>query len=60
MAKRDLILLAVADEEAGGTGASSIVEKHSELIRGAEFLLNEGDVVYVKNGKVQQYGVDVM
>ncbi len=58
--KRDLILLAVADEEAGGTGAASIVEKYPELIRGAEFLLNEGDVVYVKNGKVLQYGVDVM
>lgn len=58
--KRDLILLAVADEEAGGTGASSIIEKHPELIRGAEFLLNEGDVVYVKNGKIEQYGVDVM
>lgn len=58
--KRDLILLAVADEEAGGTGATSIIEKHPELIRGAEFLLNEGDVVYVKDGKVQQYGVDVM
>ncbi len=58
--KRDLILLAVADEEAGGTGASAIIEKYPELIRGAEFLLNEGDVVYVKNGKVQQYGVDVM
>lgn len=58
--KRDLILLAVADEEAGGTGASSVIEKHPELIRGAEFLLNEGDVVYVKDGKVVQYGVDVM
>src|ERR1700752_137049 len=58
--KRDLILLAVADEEAGGMGASSIIEKYPELIRGAEFLLNEGDVVYVKDGKGQQYGVDVM
>lgn len=58
--KRDLILLAVADEEAGGIGATSIIEKHPDLIRGAEFLLNEGDVVYVKDGKVQQYGVDVM
>jgi len=58
--KRDLILLAVADEEAGGTGAISIIAKHPDLIAGAEFLLNEGDVVYVKDGKVQQYGVDVM
>lgn len=58
--KRDVILLAVADEEAGGTGARSIVEDHLDLIRGAEFLLNEGDVAYVKNGKLQRYGVDVM
>jgi len=58
--KRDVILLAVADEEAGGTGARSIIENHLDLIRGAEFLLNEGDVAYVKNGKLQQYGVDVM
>ncbi|HEY7786285.1 MAG TPA: M20/M25/M40 family metallo-hydrolase [Pyrinomonadaceae bacterium] len=58
--KRDVILLAVADEEAGGSGATSIIEKHGELIRGAEFLLNEGDVPYVKNGKLEQYGVDVM
>jgi acetylornithine deacetylase/succinyl-diaminopimelate desuccinylase-like protein len=58
--KRDLILLAVADEEAGGTGATTMIEKYPELIRGAEFLLNEGDVVYVKDGKVEQYGVDVM
>ena len=58
--KRDLILLAVADEEAGGSGARSIIENHPDLIRGAEFLLNEGDVAYVKDGKLQQYGVDVM
>ena len=58
--KRDLILLAVADEEAGGTGATAMIEKYPELIRGAEFLLNEGDVVYVKDGKIEQYGVDVM
>ena len=58
--KRDVILLAVADEEAGGAGARSIIENHPELIRGAEFLLNEGDVAYMKNGKLQQYGVDVM
>ena len=58
--KRDVILLAVGDEEAGGAGAASIIKDHFDLIRGAEFLLNEGDVAYVKNGKVQQYGVDVM
>ena len=58
--KRDVILLAVADEEAGDTGALSIIKDHPDLIRGAEFLLNEGDVPYVKDGKLEQYGVDVM
>lgn len=58
--KRDVILLAVADEEAGGSGARSVVENHRDLIQGAEFLLNEGDVAYMKQGKLQQYGVDVM
>lgn len=58
--KRDVILLAVADEESGGSGARSVIENHSDLIQGAEFLLNEGDVAYVKDGKLQQYGVDVM
>lgn len=58
--KRDVILLAVADEEAGGLGAEGMVRDHLDLIRDAEFLLNEGDVAYVKNGKLEQYGVDVM
>jgi acetylornithine deacetylase/succinyl-diaminopimelate desuccinylase-like protein len=58
--KRDVILLAVGDEEAGGSGAISIIENHRDLIRDAEFLLNEGDVAYVKDGKLEQYGVDVM
>lgn len=58
--KRDVILLAVADEEAGGWGAASLIKNHFDLIRGVEFLLNEGDVGYVKNGKLEQYGVDVM
>jgi acetylornithine deacetylase/succinyl-diaminopimelate desuccinylase-like protein len=58
--KRDIILIAVADEEAGGTGAQSMVKNHLDLIRDAEFLLNEGDVAYVKDGKLRVYGVDVM
>jgi acetylornithine deacetylase/succinyl-diaminopimelate desuccinylase-like protein len=58
--KRDVILLAVADEEAGGLGAQAMVKNYLDLIRDAEFLLNEGDVAYVREGKVQQYGVDVM
>jgi acetylornithine deacetylase/succinyl-diaminopimelate desuccinylase-like protein len=40
---RDVIFMATADEEAGGTfGAKWVVEHHPEAFRGAGFLLNEG------------------
>jgi acetylornithine deacetylase/succinyl-diaminopimelate desuccinylase-like protein len=40
--RRDVILLATADEEAGGTyGAGWVVKNHPEWIAGAGFLLNE-------------------
>lgn len=41
--KRDLIFLATSDEEVGtGVGAGWIAERHPELVRDAEFLVNEG------------------
>jgi acetylornithine deacetylase/succinyl-diaminopimelate desuccinylase-like protein len=40
---RDVILVATADEEAGGLfGAGWLVEKHPEIFKGAGLLLNEG------------------
>jgi acetylornithine deacetylase/succinyl-diaminopimelate desuccinylase-like protein len=40
---RDLIFMATADEEAGGTyGAQWVVQHHPEAFRGAGLLLNEG------------------
>jgi acetylornithine deacetylase/succinyl-diaminopimelate desuccinylase-like protein len=40
---RDLIFMATADEEAGGTyGAGWVVQHHPEAFRGAGLLLNEG------------------
>ncbi len=57
---RDVILLATADEEAGGkAGAGWMVEHHPELVQGAEYLLNEGDAIHQRpNGKtVVQVGV---
>lgn len=40
---RDVILVATADEEAGGLyGAGWLVENHPEIFEGAELLLNEG------------------
>jgi acetylornithine deacetylase/succinyl-diaminopimelate desuccinylase-like protein len=54
---RDIIYLALADEEDGGLGALYIKDKRPELIRGAELLLNEGANIFVKDRKVTHYGV---
>ncbi len=50
---RDVILLATADEEAGGkAGAGWIVEHRPDLLGDAEFLVTEGDHIHVQpNGR---------
>jgi len=57
--KRDVIFLATADEEIGaGVGAAWFVEHHADLIRDAEFLLNEGGTTRANGrGGVDYYGV---
>jgi acetylornithine deacetylase/succinyl-diaminopimelate desuccinylase-like protein len=57
--KRDVILLATADEEIGaGVGAAWLVEHQAELFRDAEFLLNEGGTTRANGrGGVDYYGV---
>ncbi len=57
--KRDIIFLATSDEEIGaGVGAAWIVEHQADLVRNAEFLLNEGGVTRADGrGGVQFYGV---
>jgi acetylornithine deacetylase/succinyl-diaminopimelate desuccinylase-like protein len=57
--KRDVIFLATADEEIGaGVGAGWFVEHHGELIKDAEFLINEGGTIRANGrGGVDYYGV---
>src|SRR5947208_15534450 len=57
--KRDIILLATADEEIGaGVGAAWIVEHQADLVRNAEFLLNEGGLTRSDgHGGVEYYGI---
>lgn len=57
--KRDIIFLATADEEIGaGVGAAWLAEHQAELVRGAEFLLNEGGLTRANaQGGVEFYGV---
>src|SRR5260370_35839705 len=57
--RRDIIFLATADEEIGaGVGAGWMVEQHPELLRDAEFLLNEGGTIRADEaGHVENVGV---
>ena len=57
--KRDVIFLATADEEVGqGVGAGWFVEHHPELVRDAEFLVNEGGTIRLGDDRhVEYYGV---
>jgi acetylornithine deacetylase/succinyl-diaminopimelate desuccinylase-like protein len=56
---RDVIFLAVADEEANGTGTDWFIKNQKDLLENAEFLINEGGENVLENGKVQYVGVDV-
>jgi acetylornithine deacetylase/succinyl-diaminopimelate desuccinylase-like protein len=56
---RDVIFLAVSDEEADGSGTDWIIANHRDLLENAEFLINEGGENLLENGKVRYIGVDV-
>jgi acetylornithine deacetylase/succinyl-diaminopimelate desuccinylase-like protein len=56
---RDVIFLAVADEEAEGQGTDWFTKNQRELLANAEFLINEGGENLLENGKVKYVGVDV-
>ncbi len=56
---RDVIFLAVSDEEAEGTGTDWFITHHRDLLGNAEFLINEGGENLLENGKVKYVGVDV-
>jgi acetylornithine deacetylase/succinyl-diaminopimelate desuccinylase-like protein len=56
---RDVIFLAVADEEAEGTGTDWFIAHQRDLLGGAEFLINEGGENLLENGKIKYVGVDV-
>lgn len=56
---RDVIFLAVSDEEAGGSGTDWFIDHQRDLLENAEFLINEGGENLLENGKVKYVGVDV-
>jgi len=56
---RDVIFLAVSDEEAAGTGTDWMIANQRPLLENAEFLINEGGENLLESGKVRYIGVDV-
>jgi|CXWL01.1.fsa_nt_gi acetylornithine deacetylase/succinyl-diaminopimelate desuccinylase-like protein len=57
---RDLILLAVADEENGGTrGTGWLVDKYPERFRGLSGVINEGGSARQVNGRLLWWEVEV-
>jgi len=56
---RDVIFLAVADEEADGMGTDWFIKNQRDLLENAEFLINEGGENLLEDGKVKYVGVDV-
>jgi acetylornithine deacetylase/succinyl-diaminopimelate desuccinylase-like protein len=56
---RDVIFLAVADEEADGTGTDWMIANKRDMLRNAEYLINEGGYNLIENGRVKYVGVDV-
>jgi acetylornithine deacetylase/succinyl-diaminopimelate desuccinylase-like protein len=56
---RDVIFLAVADEEVLDTGSDWFVAHERDLLENAEFLINEGGENLLDQGKVKYVGVDV-
>jgi acetylornithine deacetylase/succinyl-diaminopimelate desuccinylase-like protein len=56
---RDLILVANADEELGSTGSVWFTSNHADLLRHAEFLINEGGENRTgPDGRTLFYGID--
>jgi acetylornithine deacetylase/succinyl-diaminopimelate desuccinylase-like protein len=57
---RDIILLGTAAEESGGQqGITRVLGQHSDLIKDAEFALNEGGRVRSRKGQVYSINVQV-
>jgi acetylornithine deacetylase/succinyl-diaminopimelate desuccinylase-like protein len=58
--ERDVVFLAVADEEGGsGFGMRWLLENRPEVIAGVKYALNEGGITEMKQEKVTYYGIEI-
>jgi acetylornithine deacetylase/succinyl-diaminopimelate desuccinylase-like protein len=57
--ERDLIFLAVADEEAGGgKGLAWLIEHRSEIFDGIRYAINEGGVTETTQERITYFGIE--
>jgi acetylornithine deacetylase/succinyl-diaminopimelate desuccinylase-like protein len=56
---RDVIFLAVADEDVDDTGSDWFIKNQRDLLENAEYVINEGGENLLEDGKVKYIGVDV-
>jgi acetylornithine deacetylase/succinyl-diaminopimelate desuccinylase-like protein len=56
---RDIILLGTAAEEGGDQGINRVIGQYFDLIKDAEFALNEGGRVRMRNGQVFSINIQV-
>jgi acetylornithine deacetylase/succinyl-diaminopimelate desuccinylase-like protein len=56
---RDLVYIANADEEIGGLGSRTFIERHPDLVGKIEYVLTEGADTRVENGRTRWFGIDV-
>jgi acetylornithine deacetylase/succinyl-diaminopimelate desuccinylase-like protein len=54
---RDVILLGTAAEEGGDQGIERVIAEHFDLVKDAEFALNEGGRVRVRDGRIYTINV---
>ena len=56
---RDIVLLGTAAEEGGDQGIERVIAQHFDLIKDAEFALNEGGRVRIRDGRIYTINVQV-
>ena len=56
---RDLVFIGTSDEEVGALGVSWVVNEHHDLVKGIEYLINEGGVIDEIGGAARTYSVGV-
>lgn len=55
----DIVYIGSADEEIGGLGSRTFIERHPDLLRGVKYLLTESSDTRVENGRLRWVGVGV-